>query len=163
MNSVQQKSACHGYWCGTPRLPATVNKPRLWPMPMVPGGSAEKGKFQLRDSNPASLRVFRAALSSELSAVDPRSAQRKICVHDAWKEDRKADGFQKKGTSSSGGRGRSAPGHNSPADAASMGPSGLDRGTSAICSSARSHHIVGSQPDVPRRHHCQPPAPPLRL
>jgi hypothetical protein len=49
-------------------------------------------------------------------------------------------------------------GHSSPADAASMCPSGLNRRTSAVRSSARSHRIIGAQPTVPRRHHCRPPA-----
>ena len=34
-----------------------------------------------------------------------------------------------------------------------MGPSALDRSTSATHSSVRSHRIVGLQPSVPRRHH----------
>ena len=47
--------------------------------------------------------------------------------------------------------------HSSPPYAASVGPSGLDRG-SAVRSSVRSHDFSGSQPVIPRRHHCQPPA-----
>ena len=44
-----------------------------------------------------------------------------------------------------------------------MGPSGLDRSCSTIRSSVRSHHIVGSQPDLPWRHHCRPAALPFGL
>ena len=39
-----------------------------------------------------------------------------------------------------------------------MGPSGLDRRTSIVRSSVRSHDFAGSQPSVPRHHHCRPPA-----
>jgi hypothetical protein len=48
--------------------------------------------------------------------------------------------------------------HSSPAGAVSIGPSGLDRRTGAVHSSVRSCDIVGSQPTVPRRHHCRPVA-----
>ena len=48
--------------------------------------------------------------------------------------------------------------HSSPAGAVSIGPSGLDRRTGAVHSSVRSRDIVGSQPTVPRRHHCRPAA-----
>jgi len=54
-------------------------------------------------------------------------------------------------------------GHSSRAGAVSMGPSGLDRSCSTIRSSVRSHRIVGSQPDLPRRHHCRPAALPFGL
>jgi hypothetical protein len=54
-------------------------------------------------------------------------------------------------------------GHSSRAGAVSMGPSGLDRSCSTIRSSARSHRIVGSQPDLPRRHHCRPAVLPFGL
>ena len=46
--------------------------------------------------------------------------------------------------------------HSSPAGAVSIGPSALDRRTGAVRSSVRSHRIVGSRPDVPRRHPCRP-------
>ena len=49
-------------------------------------------------------------------------------------------------------------GHSPPAGGASMGPSALDRKPSAVCSSVRSHGIVGSQRGAPRRHRCRPPA-----
>jgi hypothetical protein len=68
-----------------------------------------------------------------------------------------------------GGRGRVAPkaphspdrgpnarncGRSSRAGAVSIGPSALNRRTGLIFSPVRSHCIVGSQPSVPRRHHC---------
>jgi hypothetical protein len=46
-------------------------------------------------------------------------------------------------------------GHSSPAGTVSTGPSALYRRSTAVRSSVRSHHIVGSQPNVPRRHHCR--------
>jgi hypothetical protein len=49
-------------------------------------------------------------------------------------------------------------GRSSPAGEVSVGPGGFDRGTGAVRSSVRSHHIVRSQPSVPRCHHCRPPA-----
>jgi hypothetical protein len=51
---------------------------------------------------------------------------------------------------------RRKPDHSSPAGAASIGPSGLNRRTTAPRSSVRSHRIVGAQPAVPRRQHCRP-------
>ena len=58
-------------------------------------------------------------------------------------------------TTTSSGRGPNARNcaHSSPADAASIGPSALDRRTIAVRSSLRRHHISGAQPAVPRRHH----------
>ena len=49
-------------------------------------------------------------------------------------------------------------GHSSPAGGASIGPSGLNRRTSAVHNSVRSHRIADSQPTVLRRHHCRPAA-----
>jgi hypothetical protein len=48
------------------------------------------------------------------------------------------------------------PDHSSPADATSMGPSTLDRRTSTVRSSVRSHHCVRWLCGAPWRRHCQP-------
>ena len=45
-----------------------------------------------------------------------------------------------------------------PADAASISPSALYRRTDTVRSSVRSHGFDGSQPAIPRRRHCRPPA-----
>ena len=49
-------------------------------------------------------------------------------------------------------------GHSSPAGGVSTRPSGLNRRTSAVHNSVRSHRIADSQPTVLRRHHCRPAA-----
>ena len=49
-------------------------------------------------------------------------------------------------------------GHGSPAGGVSTRPSGLNRRTSAVHNSVRSHRIADSQPTVLRRHHCRPAA-----
>ena len=51
----------------------------------------------------------------------------------------------------------------SPGGGASIGPSALDRKNRTIRGSARSHHIVRSLCDAPRRHHCRPVARFMRL
>ena len=67
---------------------------------------------------------------------------------------------KKQDSAKAGDRGpkRRKTGHSPPAGGASMGPSALDRKPSAVCSSVRSHGIVGSQRGAPRRHRCRPPA-----
>jgi hypothetical protein len=51
----------------------------------------------------------------------------------------------------------------SPGGGASTGPSAIDRRSHTIRGSARSHHIVRSLCDAPRRHHCRPVARFMRL
>ena len=52
---------------------------------------------------------------------------------------------------------RSHNGHRSPAGAVSIGPSALDRRSSAVRSSVPSRHCTGWQPAIPRPHRCRPP------
>ena len=134
--------------------------------------AAQQKKRAARYSGIRYGRLFSGgALSADrLSAIKIDPSRRKVLIHDAGgspQYDRRRFIFLRKWAIPSRAAHlapafccrRTHNGHSSPAGGVSMGPSGLDRRTTAIRSSVRSHGIiVGSQPDLPRRHRCRPAA-----
>ena len=133
------------------------------------------------DSNPCPAALTSTSVASDLISPPAqrgragRRAREKIWIHESWML--RGPRGQGLGKSSGGASPRGAspiiipcanaatrglehtnPGHSSPADEVSIGPSGLDRGSGTTHSSVRSHHVVRWQPSAPRRHHCRPPA-----